>query len=59
MAAERGWPPGIRVGGKREGERERVGGRKAARRAGREGYHNITNHRRRDVSIQPLTLVRI
>lgn len=30
MAAERGWPPGIRVGGKREGERER--GRKAARR---------------------------
>lgn len=21
MAAERGWPPGIRVGGKREGER--------------------------------------
>lgn len=30
MAAERGWPPGVRVGGKREGERER--GRKAARR---------------------------
>lgn len=23
MAAERGWPPGIRAGGKREGERER------------------------------------
>jgi len=65
MAAERGWPPGIRVGGKakgrareRERERDRVeGGRQPG--AGREGYHNITNHRRRDVSIQPLTLVRI
>lgn len=35
MAAERGWPPSIRVGGKREPrerERERVGGWKVARR---------------------------
>jgi hypothetical protein len=45
--------------GKRERERERVsrveeGGN--ARRASREGYHNITNHCRRDVSIQPLIL---
>lgn len=34
-----------------------MGGRQPG--AGREGYHNITNHRRRDVSIQLLTLVRI
>lgn len=31
MAAERGWPPGIRVGGKARG-RARERGRKAARR---------------------------
>lgn len=35
-------------------ERGREGSSQARR--GREGYHNITNHRRRDVSIQPLTL---
>ncbi|EZA55577.1 hypothetical protein X777_03832 [Ooceraea biroi] len=62
MAAERGWPPGSLVKERRresERERERVNRVKeggSARRASREGYHNITNHRRRDVSIQPLTL---
>lgn len=33
MAAERGWPPGIRVGGKREGERENEGRREEGSQA--------------------------
>lgn len=59
------WQPGVRVGGKREEERESEIDRERERRreeAGRrqgEGYHNITNHRRRDVSIQSLTLARV
>lgn len=40
----------------REGGRERGREGSSQARRGREGYHNITNHRRRDVSIQPLTL---
>lgn len=66
MAAERGWPPGwcTRRREPSASERKRVkqrarmkeGGRAGA---GREGYHNITNHRRRDVSIQPLTLAHV